>query len=362
MNISEKPVIIRRHRAMATIILNRPQALNSLNIEMIRLLTAHVRDTLSDPDCRFILLYGNGSKGFCAGADLRELAQAALNKDEARLLSFYREEYALDLMIHKAVKPVIVLAEGITMGGGLGIAAGADLILAAESTRMAMPETLIGFFPDVGATGWMFERCPRGYPEYLGLTGCHTTGGECVRLGLATHLMQSGCMPDTIHVLENCQPDRNVTGSALVALFLNQLAPFLADSIPANPDMDAWVDRHFAGKRTIHDVVASLRQGDSQHELRNRALRDIAERSPTALAATLSILRHNENRAIAEVFEAELKAAQYLSRHPDYVEGIRARMIDRDNRPRWQPNTHEAVDITVLNRLLLQETVNTAVQ
>jgi len=347
---------------MASIMLNRPQALNSLNLEMIRLLTTYVRDTLSDPDCRFILFYGHGSKGFCAGADVKELAQAALNKDEARLLAFYREEYALDLMIHNAAKPIIVLAEGVTMGGGLGIAAGADLTVATDSTRMAMPETLIGFFPDVGATGWMFKRCPRGYPEYLGLTGYHLTGGECVRLGLATHLVRAGCIPDIIQTVEGCRPDRNMTREVLVAWLLSQMAPFLADPVPADPDMDAWVDRHFAEKRTIADVVASLRRDDSEDEIRDRALKDISERSPTALAVTLRMLRYNESRAMQEVFAAELKAARYLSRHPDYVEGIRARIIDRDNRPRWRPDTIEAVDITGLSRLLLQETDDPSVQ
>ncbi len=349
MSVTEKPVVMKRHRAMVSIILNRPEALNSLSADMIRLLTAYVQEALADPDCRFILFYGSGRKGFCAGADIKELAQAAMAGDEIRLLHFFKTEYALDLMIHKAAKPFIVLAEGITMGGGLGLAAGADLIVATESTLMAMPETLIGFFPDVGATGWMFTRCPPGYPEYLGLTGHHTTGPECIRLGLATHLTRSENISDMIRMLENYSPDGNLPRRVLTGLLSRQLAPFFEPAIPSDPEMDAWVIRHFSGKETVNDIVISLGRCEAHDIICNRALGSIAERSPTALAVTLLLLRRNGHRMLDEVFEAELKAARYMSKHPDYAEGIRARIIDRDNKPRWQPDSHDAVNTTEID-------------
>jgi enoyl-CoA hydratase len=345
MSVAEKPVVMKRHRAMVSIILNRPEALNSLNVDMIRLLTAYVQEALADPDCRFILFYGNGKKGFCAGADIKELGQAAMAGDEIRLLHFFKTEYALDLMIHKAAKPFIVLAEGITMGGGLGIAAGADLVVAAESTLMAMPETLIGFFPDVGATGWMFTRCPPGYPEYLGLTGYRASGPECVRLGLATHWTRSENIPSMIRKLENYSPDRNLPRPVLTGMLTRQLAAFFAPAVLSEPKMDAWVIGHFSGKRTVNDVVFSLGRCGAYDISCDQALRSITERSPTALAVTLRLLRRNEHRTLDEVFESELKAARYMSRHPDYAEGIRARIIDRDNKPRWQPDSHDAVNI-----------------
>ena len=108
---------------------------------------------------------------------------------------FFQEEYALDLAIHEFPKPVVVLADGVTMGGGLGLAAGADLVIATERTRIALPETRIGFFPDVGATGWLFTKCPPGYPEFLALTGYEIQGAECLRLGLATDFTQSSRLP-----------------------------------------------------------------------------------------------------------------------------------------------------------------------
>ena len=119
---------------------------------------------------KFVILRGSGEKGFCAGGDIKVLTEAIQDKAVDRALRLLEEEYALDLRIHGFPKTVIPLTDGITMGGGLGISAGADIIICTERTRMAMPETRIGFFPDVGATGWMFTKCPEGYPEFLGLT------------------------------------------------------------------------------------------------------------------------------------------------------------------------------------------------
>ena len=118
-----------------------------------------------------MVICGAGDRGFCAGGDLKELTRAVQAGAVHLADQFFHDEYALDLMLHQCPKPVVVLAHGITMGGGLGLAAGADIVVATETTRMAMPETRIGFFPDVGGTGWLFTKCPPGYPEYLALTG-----------------------------------------------------------------------------------------------------------------------------------------------------------------------------------------------
>ena len=148
---------------------------------------------------------------------------------------FFREEYALDLMIHQCPKPVVVLAHGITMGGGLGLAAGADLVVATEATRMAMPETRIGFFPDVGGTGWLFTKCPPGYPEYLALTGYELVGAECVRLGLATHLVDSARLPELRQALKDCAGELPADKPGAVEQLEQVLAPFTRQDIAAQP-------------------------------------------------------------------------------------------------------------------------------
>ena len=155
---------------------------------------------------------------------------------------------------------MVVLAHGITMGGGLGLAAGADCVVATEATRMAMPETRIGFFPDVGGTGWLFTKCPPGYPEYLALTGYELLGAECVRLGLATHLVDSARLPELRQALKDCAGELPADKPAAVAHLEQVLAPFTRRDIAPNPDLDAWVAARFAGKRSLQEIMAALNQ------------------------------------------------------------------------------------------------------
>jgi enoyl-CoA hydratase len=256
---------------------------------------------------------------------------------------FFQDEYALDLMIHQCPKPVVVLAPGITMGGGLGLAAGADLVVATETTRMAMPETRIGFFPDVGGTGWLFTKCPPGYPEYLALTGYELEGAECIRLGLATHLVDSAQLPELRQALNHCAGELPWDKPGAVAHLERVLAPFTCQDIPPNPDLDAWVAAHFAGKTSLRELMAGLNQCRQESTLCQDVLRRLGERSPTALAITLQLLRANEARPLPEVFHREALAAHFMITHPDYLEGIRARIIDKDDQPRWQPDSIAAL-------------------
>jgi enoyl-CoA hydratase/carnithine racemase len=256
---------------------------------------------------------------------------------------FFHDEYALDLMLHQSPKPVVVLAHGITMGGGLGLAAGADIVVATETTRMAMPETRIGFFPDVGGTGWLFTKCPPGYPEYLALTGYELVGGECVRLGLATHLVESARLPEVREALKNCAGELPFDKPGAVLQLEQVLAPFTRRDIPPNPELDAWVAEHFAGKTSLGEIMAGLNRCSLELNLCQDVFRRLGERSPTALAVTLQLLRANEGRPLREVFHREALAAHFMITHPDYLEGIRARIIDKDDQPRWQPDSIAAV-------------------
>lgn len=340
---AEPPVLVQRHPPLMVIVLNRPGVLNTLNLEMIRLLRQALEEALTAERFHLLLLKGAGSRGFCAGGDLKALAQAVKDQHQEQAMEFFREEYALDLLLHQFPKPVVVLAQGITMGGGLGLAAGADLVIATEKTRMAMPETRIGFFPDVGATGWLFAKCPPGYPEYLALTGYEMRGGECVRLGLATHLTKSarlpGLMGDLTKVSGRLAPEKAVAVADLKAY----LARFVEEDIPSRPQMDAWVATHFAGKTSLQEIMASLSQCSIENKLCEEVFQRLGERSPTAVVLTLKLLRLNQGRALPEVLAAEARAASFMITHPDYLEGIRARILDKDDQPRWRPATIEEV-------------------
>jgi len=185
-NDSKTPVVlVQRIKAVLHLILNRPEAINSLTLEMLRIITVEIDKAGSDEAVKLVIFSGSGAKGFCAGGDIKIMAQAVMENDIEPAMLFLKVENELDLAIHRFSKPVVVFAHGISMGGGLGLCAGADIVAASETIRMAMPETRIGFFPDVGSTGWLFQKCGRGYPEFLGLTGYEILGQECVRTGLA---------------------------------------------------------------------------------------------------------------------------------------------------------------------------------
>jgi len=195
----------------------------------------------------------------------------------------------------------------------------------------------------VGATGWLFAKCPPGYPEYLALTGYEMLGAECVRLGLATHLLPAARLPELRKSWRPWSAMLSGDRRAAVGQLRDLLAPLAARSIPAQPELDTWVARHFAGKDSVPEIVDSLEHGRGQSPWCQEALDRLAERSPTALAVTLKLLRANAGRPLPEVFQREALAAHFMIQHPDYLEGIRARIIDKDDRPRWQPGSFRAV-------------------
>jgi enoyl-CoA hydratase/carnithine racemase len=341
----ESPILVQRRGHLLALVLNRPRVLNALNLEMIRRLSRSLEAVRGDDGIRLVLLAGAGERGFCTGGDLKELLDAVRAGLVGRGDKFFREEYALDLMLHEFPKPVLALTHGVTMGGGLGLAAGADMVVAAESTRLAMPETRIGFFPDVGATGWLFRKCPPGYPEYLALTGYEPVGAEGVRLGLATHLVPAARWGELRRVLADWSTGLPPEKPAAVAQLRQALESRAQKNIPSRPELDAWVAAHFAGKVSLREIVDSLSRDREEATLAEETLRRLRQRSPTALAVTLKLLRANEGRPLPEVFHREALAAHFMVQHPDYLEGIRALILDKDDQPRWQPQTIEELAV-----------------
>lgn len=337
----EMPVVTRAAGALLTVTLNRPDALNSLTLDMVRGTRRAMDGAVASAFTKLVLLRGEGQRAFCAGGDIKSMAQAAEENDLPRALRFLEEEYALDLIIHRFPKPVVVLAHGITMGGGLGLSAGADVVVAEERTRMAMPETRIGFFPDVGATGWMFSKCPPGYPEFLGLTGYEMRGAECVRLGFAHCMVSAARMNEAEALLErhasSLPADRAQAAREIRAL----LEPLSRKDIPANPEMDQWVRDYFQEKTSVPELLAELRQCSIQEGLCEGVFRRLSERSPTAVTLTLGLLLRNRGRPMEAVFRSDLRAAEFMLRQPDFIEGVRARLRDKDDRPRWRPASFE---------------------
>jgi enoyl-CoA hydratase len=328
---------------LMTIELNRPRVINSLNSEMIGLIRGFLEKAHSKTDCKCVLLCGAGDRGFCAGGDIKALGRWAMDGDFASAERFFEKEYALDLYIHEFAKPLLVLADGITMGGGLGLAAGASWVIATERTRMAMPETGIGFFPDVGATRWLLDKCPEGYPEFLGLSGYEMRGADAVCAGLATHLIPSEVSEDIAEELKrlpNRVFEKEDKGLSAIRSLLD---PYGMPSVDCFAERDVWIKKHFSDQASLRQVFDSLRASALEDRFAQEILEILMNRSPTALALTFKLLRDNATRPLKEVFQVEHKAAAFMIRHPDYREGIRAQILEKDHRPRWNPKTMEQV-------------------
>ncbi len=341
-------VIVRHNPASLSIILNRPQAINSLTIPMIDTITQALNEAMKDASIHFVLLYAYGQKGFCAGGDIKKLYQASLVGDSNYIKEFYSKEYALDYLIHTYPKPIIVCAHGITMGGGMGLAAGAARVVVTEHTVMAMPESRIGFFPDVGSTGWLFTKCKKGYPKYLALTGDELRGGECVHGGCAHAQILSHTRMECIENLEQIVPGKKTVLQAVDEIIQQYAIPLQT----ADNEKDRWVEQYFDTDRPLESILEVLSQCATEHDLCNGVFTRIAERSPTSLVMTELLLDANKGKPLEEVFARELSAAIFMTQHHDYREGVRARIIDKDNKPQWHPEKIEDVDRALLQKVI----------
>jgi enoyl-CoA hydratase/carnithine racemase len=321
--------------------LNRPAAMNALTLGMLRGLSAWLHRWRDDAQVVAVLVRGAGRQGkppaFCAGGDIRFLRQAALDGDP-RLEDFFTEEYTLNHVVHSYPKPVVALMDGVCMGGGMGIAQGATLRVATGDSRLAMPETQIGLFPDVGG-GWFLSRCPGRLGEYLALTGQVLGAGDAIAAGLADVMLPS----DRLTALQEAMTDQPMdNGSQALAV----VRAFAAEAPqPALEAQRAMIDQHFAGD-SLQTIVDSLAADASPAAA--AMLAALRRRSPLMLAVTLEQVRRARAMGLAD----ELRMERGLVRHTfhlrtpqrsEVVEGIRALAVDKDHAPRWQPGRIEDV-------------------
>ena len=318
------------------ITLNRPKALNALSLSMIRDLTALLLAWRDDAAIRAVAIRGHGKDGpfgaFSAGGDIRFFHQA-IHAGDPRLEDFFTEEYRLNHLIHGYGKPYLTFMDGIVMGGGMGISQGASLRLVTERTKMAMPETNIGLFPDVGG-GYFLSRCPGRVGEYLALTGHMIGAADALAAGLADAMVESARLPSLWALLQ--------AGDLSWVDGLHD-AP---NSLPTSPllaQRDA-IDRFFA-LPTVHAIVSALEGDAAPWAVETAAL--LRKRSPLMLHVTLEQVRRGRTMELAD----NLRMERGLMRHSfhlrpgasETVEGIRALAIDKDQQPRWNPPRIEDV-------------------
>jgi len=326
---------------LGLITLNKPQALNALSLAMVREITSTLLRWRDDAQVTAVLLRGAGREGkapaFCAGGDIRFFHQAALSGDPT-LEDFFTEEYALNHLVHHYPKPTIALMDGITMGGGMGLAQGASLRVVTEHSRLAMPETTIGLFPDVGG-GWFLSRCAGHVGEYLALTGHVMHAGDAIAVKLADVFVDAAVLPTLVEALAD-QPLE--TGAQAIAAVKARAQTPPASALAAEL---AQIDTHFAHATTLA-IVNSLAASDTPFA--QHTVAELRKRSPLMLEVSLQQVRRARGMSLAD----DLRMERDLVRHcfhlrpgaaSETAEGIRALAIDKDHHPRWNPAQLDAV-------------------
>jgi enoyl-CoA hydratase len=328
-DVAEPTVLVRTHGGVGRLTLNRPRAINALDLGMIRLLHDALDAWERDSEVGVVLIDGAGERGLCAGGDVRGLAERVNAGRADETAHFFREEYALNARIAEYPKPVVAFADGITMGGGIGVAGHAAIRVVTERSQLAMPETRIGFTPDVGGT-WLLARAPGRLGEYLALTGSTMDASDAIYAGFADHFVPSGSLGDLRDALETRADPSSPT--ELVLLFDD--TPPLSRLVRARE----WIDDAFAAD-TVPEIIARLRERQEAEAGETADLLD--QLSPTGLTVTLASVRRSRGHAgLRDALAQEYGLVMWFATtQPDLREGIRAQVIDKDRSPRWDPAT-----------------------
>jgi enoyl-CoA hydratase len=322
-------LVERRGRA-GVITLNRPKALNALTLTMVRSIVAALDEWEGDRAVDRIVFLGAGERAFCAGGDIRRLYELGRAGDHDAQLTFWREEYQLDRRIKTYPKPIIALVDGIVMGGGVGLAMHAAHTVASERFVFAMPEVGIGFFPDVGAA-WLLPRLPFRAGVYFALTGLRADAGDAVAFGLAETFVPTADFPALAQALENEEP------------VMTALARFAAPAPRSTLTVEAEaIEASFSGLDRM-SILEALGEAETQGRgFAARARAAMQQKSPTSQAIALKQMALGETMDFDEALRMDYRVVSRICRGHDFYEGVRAVIVDKDNRPHWAPAPSQA--------------------
>lgn len=323
---------ICRHAGVIT--LNRPKSLNALSLGMIRGIYAALLAWRDDPRVQFVMIEGAGDRAFCAGGDIRAVYHAQKTKDLVFSDAIFREEYQMNYLIHTYPKPYIALINGICMGGGLGVSAHGSHRVVTDKTMMAMPETTIGFFPDVGA-GYFLNQCPGFLGTWMGVLGEKFDGADALYSGLGTHYVSAENIPTLREKL--IQADFSTIKLDEVTTQVDQIIALFSENSPPSQlaSSQTAIDDWFSGD-TVEEIMVRLAQAD--HKKATEYLQLLCKKSPTSLKVSLASLRRAKGQNIADVLCQEFYLSQHFVESHDLSEGVRALLIDKDQNPQWLPS------------------------
>jgi enoyl-CoA hydratase len=329
-------VLLETRGAVGVVTLNRPKALNALDLGMCRKLHPQFDAWAADPAVKAVVIQGAGGRAFCAGGDVRAVAASlgmATGGERERLSrEFFRAEYALNHRIHHFPKPFVALVDGVCMGGGLGLSIHGAYRVVTEKLVLAMPETAIGLFPDVGG-GWFLPRFPGESGTYLGLTGARCGAADALWLGYATHHVESARLDAVLEALVGAE-----WGSGAASAVVERvLAGFHADAGTSTlAVLHPAIDRCFAAER-VDDILQALEVEGTPWAQETWAT--LMRMCPMSLKVSLHQLRMGRTRDYDEMVGVEYRLSQSMTARADFREGIRAVLVDKDNKPRWHPAT-----------------------
>ncbi|XP_009672190.2 3-hydroxyisobutyryl-CoA hydrolase, mitochondrial isoform X2 [Struthio camelus] len=334
---STAEVLLEKRGGAGIITLNRPKALNTLTISMIRQIYPQIKTWEQDPETFLIIIKGTGGKAFCAGGDIKVISDAGKVGD--RLIQyFFREEYTLNNAIGTCKKPYVALIDGITMGGGVGLSVHGHFRVATEKTLFAMPETAIGLFPDVGG-GYFLPRLSGKIGYYLALTGFRLKGRDVQKAGIATHFVES----EKLSALEEDLIALKFPSIESIAEVLNSYH----EKSKIDQEKAFVLDEHMEkinsifSANSMEEIVKKLKQDGSAFAMKQ--LETINKMSPTSLKMTLRQLREGASMSLQDVLTMEYRLSQACMRGHDFYEGVRAVLTDKDQFPRWKPAALEEV-------------------
>ena len=319
--------------------LNRPLALNALTLPMVHAMTEALLAWRDDDAVKCVVIDHADGRGFCAGGDIAFLRNSAINDGGESGRKFFHDEYQLNHLLFAYPKPVVAFMDGITMGGGVGISQPARFRVATEYTKFAMPETGIGLFPDVGG-GWYLSRLAGRMGQFLALTGSRVAGAECLALGLATHYLPSSALAEAKARIASEEVER-----------LDGILGTLSETPPASKIVETLVqiNHHFASN-AFEDILASL-EGDAS-EWAMKELTTLRTKSPQTCKVALRQL--SESLKLTDFVDnmaMEYRIASRVLVRPDFAEGVRAVIVDKDNSPKWDPATAEGVTDALIDAI-----------
>jgi enoyl-CoA hydratase len=331
MTAPAKPeVLIRADGRVGRITLNRPEAINALTYSMVGAIWTALLSWKSESAIELVVLDGTGNRGFCAGGDIRALYNSRLY-GSAFVRAFLRNEYHLNALIHRYPKPIIAIQDGVVMGGGIGLSAHANHRIVTERSELAMPETGIGFIPDVGGT-WLLAHAPGETGLYLGLTGVRMSAADAIYAGFANIMVPVSQIPRLIASLGATD---HLDPVVVIQRFAGE--PGASELAALRP----MIDKDFASDR-IDTIIEALGRSGQEWGSKNRAALD--KSSPKALALTHAAIRRARHLgSLEEALNIEYRLACRLFEDGEFPEGVRALLIDKDQRPKWKPQRIEDV-------------------